>query len=174
MNILLIGGGGREHAMADKIVASPLCKRLFIAPGNAGTAILGHNVALEVSDFKAIKNLVIKEDIGLVIVGPEAPLVHGIVDYFGHDEVLQNIPIIGPSASGARLEGSKDFAKEFMQRHKIPTADYASFGQDQLKEAITHIQNHSMPIVLKADGLAAGKGVIICEDKAEAKAEEEV
>ena len=171
MNILLIGGGGREHAMADKIVASPLCKRLFIAPGNAGTAILGHNVALEVSDFKAIKNLVIKEDIGLVIVGPEAPLVHGIVDYFGHDEVLQNIPIIGPSASGARLEGSKDFAKEFMQRHKIPTAGYASFGQDQLKEAITHIQNHSTPIVLKADGLAAGKGVIICEDKAEAKAE---
>ena len=171
MNILLIGGGGREHAMADKIVSSPLCKRLFIAPGNAGTASVGHNVAIEMTDFRGIKNLVIKEDIGLVIVGPEAPLVHGIVDFFGHDEVLKNIPIIGPSASGARLEGSKDFAKEFMRRHKIPTASHASFGKDQLKEAFAHIQNHSTPIVLKADGLAAGKGVVICEDKAEAKAE---
>jgi len=171
MNILLIGSGGREHAMADKIVSSPLCKRLFIAPGNAGTAALGHNVALELTNFTAIKNLVIKEDIGLVIVGPEAPLVHGIVDFFGHDQVLEKIPIIGPSASGARLEGSKDFAKEFMRRHNIPTAEHASFSSDQLKEAIHHIDTHSAPIVLKADGLAAGKGVIICEDKVAAKAE---
>lgn len=171
MNILLIGSGGREHAIADKLVSSPLCKRLFIAPGNAGTATLGHNVPLDLKDFKGIKNLVVKEDISLVIVGPEAPLVHGIVDFFGHDEILKNIPIIGPSASGARLEGSKDFAKEFMQRQHIPTAGHASFGKDQLKEAITYIQNHSMPIVLKADGLAAGKGVIICQTKDEAKAE---
>jgi len=171
MNILLIGSGGREHAIADKLVSSPLCKRLFIAPGNAGTATLGHNVPLDLKDFKSIKNLVVKEDISLVIVGPEAPLVHGIVDFFGHDEILKNIPIIGPSASGARLEGSKDFAKEFMQRHHIPTAGHASFGKDQLKEAIAHIQNHSTPIVLKADGLAAGKGVIICQTKDEAKAE---
>jgi phosphoribosylamine--glycine ligase len=171
MNILLIGSGGREHAMADKIVSSPLCKRLFIAPGNAGTATVGHNVPLDVHDFTAIKNLVVKEDIGLVIVGPEAPLVHGIIDFFGHDEKLKNIPIIGPSASGARLEGSKDFAKEFMKRHKIPTAGYASFGKEQLKEAVTYIQNHSTPVVLKADGLAAGKGVIICDSKEEAKTE---
>ena len=171
MNILLIGGGGREHAMADKIVSSPQCGRLFIAPGNAGTATLGHNVAIDVNDFGSVKNLVIKEDIGLVIVGPEGPLVNGIVDYFSGDDVLKNTPIIGPSASGARLEGSKDFAKEFMQRHNIPTAAYHSFGKDQLEEAIAHIENHDTPIVLKADGLAAGKGVVICENKAEAKAE---
>jgi len=171
MNILLIGSGGREHAMADKLVSSALCKRLFIAPGNAGTASVGHNVPIEVNDFAAIKNMVIKEDIGMVIVGPEVPLVDGIVDYFAADETLKEIPIIGPSAAGAKLEGSKDFAKEFMQRHQIPTAAYASFSKEQLEEAITYIENHSVPVVLKADGLAAGKGVIICEEKAEAKAE---
>ncbi len=171
MNILLIGSGGREHAMADKIIASPLCKRLFIAPGNAGTAALGHNVALDINDFAAIQNLVIKEDIGLVIVGPEAPLVNGIIDFFEGSEPVKHIPIIGPSSLGAKLEGSKDFAKEFMQRHHIPTASYGSFGKDHLEEAIQHIENHATPIVLKADGLAAGKGVIICQEKAEAKAE---
>ena len=171
MNILLIGSGGREHALADKITASPLCSRLFIAPGNAGTALLGKNVMLSLSDFPAIRSFVVDNDIRLVIVGPEAPLVEGIVDFFSGDDSLKSIPIIGPSMQGARLEGSKAFAKEFMQRHQIPTATYRAFQKDELDQAISYIDTHPVPIVLKADGLAAGKGVIICQTNDEARKE---
>ena len=173
MNILLLGGGGREHAIADKIVSSPKCDRLIIAPGNAGTVLLGKNVDVNPEDFEAVKKLVEKEYIDLVIVGPEAPLVNGIVDFFQKDDALKSIPIIGPSAAGAQLEGSKDFAKEFMKRHSIPTATYASFQKEDLEEALRYIQYHPTPIVLKADGLAAGKGVIISESREEAKDEAE-
>lgn len=163
MNILIIGSGGREHALADKISSSPLCKRLFIAPGNAGTSILGTNLAVDPEDFASIKNIVLFENIQLVIVGPEGPLVGGIVDYFSEDDELKTIPIIGPSKEGAMLEGSKNLAKEFMQRHRIPTASYRSFQSHQAEEAIDYLEGHSIPVVLKADGLAAGKGVIICD-----------
>jgi phosphoribosylamine--glycine ligase len=173
MNILLLGGGGREHAIADKIISSPKCDRLIIAPGNAGTALLGKNVNANPEDFEAVKALVEKEYIDLVIVGPEAPLVKGIVDYFQNDDSLKNIPIIGPSANGAQLEGSKDFAKEFMKRHDIPTATHASFQKENLEDALRYIQFHPTPIVLKADGLAAGKGVVICATREEAKTEVE-
>lgn len=171
MNILILGSGGREHALADKITTSPLCTGLFIAPGNAGTALLGKNIQLDPNDFSAVKALVLKETIGMVVVGPEAPLVGGIVDFFAQDEALKAIPIIGPSAGGAQLEGSKAFAKAFMQRHDIPTASYATFGQEQLQEAISYLEAHPMPVVLKADGLAAGKGVLICNTLEEAKQE---
>ncbi|HZV71309.1 MAG TPA: phosphoribosylamine--glycine ligase [Saprospiraceae bacterium] len=171
MNILIIGSGGREHAIADKIASSGLCKQLFIAPGNAGTAALGKNVPLDVNDFEALKTLVVNENIQLVMVGPEVPLVAGIVDFFSDDEDLKEIPIIGPSKKGAMLEGSKDFAKEFMQRHQIPTASYKSFEKNGLHQAIDFLESHSMPVVLKADGLAAGKGVVICNSVEEAKNE---
>ena len=171
MNILIIGSGGREHAIADKIASSFLCKQLYIAPGNAGTASLGKNVALDINDFEAIKTLVLNENIQLVIVGPEVPLVAGIVDFFSDDDILKDIPIIGPSKQGALLEGSKDFAKEFMQRHHIPSASYKSFAKHELNEAIQYLDAHATPIVLKADGLAAGKGVIICNTIEEAKNE---
>ncbi len=171
MNILIIGSGGREHALADKIASSPLCKKLFIAPGNAGTAMLGKNLPIDLSDFAAIKNVVLSGNIQLVVVGPEAPLVNGIVDYFSDDEWLKSIPIIGPSKIGAMLEGSKAFAKEFMQRHQIPTAAYRSFQKDDLNDALQYLDSHSVPVVLKADGLAAGKGVIISTTMEEAKSE---
>src|SRR5687768_2576760 len=171
MNILIIGSGGREHALADKISASPLCSHVFIAPGNAGTAMIGTNLPFEGNDFAAIKHVIIQKDIGLVVVGPEAPLVEGIVDYFSTDDELKNIPIIGPSKMGAMLEGSKAFAKEFMQRHHIPTAAHRSFKKDELEEALKYLDSHALPIVLKADGLAAGKGVIICQSIDEAKSE---
>ncbi len=171
MNILILGGGGREHALADKITSSPLCSKLFIAPGNAGTALLGKNVNIDSSDFEAIKKLVLEEEIGLVMVGPEAPLVAGIVDFFSADDDLKKIPIIGPAAGGAQLEGSKDFAKEFMARHQIPTAGYKSFKKENLNDALTFLSTHSVPVVLKADGLAAGKGVLICNTLEEAKQE---
>ncbi len=171
MNILIIGGGGREHALADKITSSPLCELLFIAPGNAGTATLGKNIPLDTCDFEAIKSLVLNENINLIVVGPEVPLVAGIVDFFSEDDALKNIPIIGPSKEGAKLEGSKAFAKEFMQRHQIPTAAYKSFEKNQINEAITYLDSHTIPVVLKADGLAAGKGVLICETIEEAKSE---
>src|SRR5688500_475793 len=171
MNILIIGSGGREHALADKISASPLCSNVFIAPGNAGTAMIGTNLPFEGNDFAAIKHVILSDNIGLVIVGPEAPLVEGIVDYFSTDDELKNIPIIGPSKMGAMLEGSKAFAKEFMQRHNIPTAAYRSFQKDELEEALKYLDSHALPIVLKADGLAAGKGVIICQSIDEAKSE---
>ena len=171
MNILIIGSGGREHALADKIASSTHCTGLFIAPGNAGTALLGKNISIDPNDFEAIKALVVAENIELVVVGPEAPLVAGISDFFAADDALKLIPIIGPSAEGAQLEGSKDFAKKFMQRHGIPTAAYRSFRQDNLNEALAYLRNHAMPVVLKADGLAAGKGVLICNTLEEAETE---
>ncbi|HEY8969446.1 MAG TPA: phosphoribosylamine--glycine ligase [Puia sp.] len=174
MNILLLGSGGREHALAWKLVSSPLCTSLFIAPGNAGTARCGTNVDLSTVDFDGIKKFCSKEKIGLVIVGPEEPLVKGIVDYFAADAALKEIPVIGPSARGALLEGSKAFSKKFMQRHGIPTAAYREFNLDNYAEGIAYLQQHTLPIVLKADGLAAGKGVVICQNHIEAVAEFEL
>lgn len=169
MNILVLGSGGREHAFAWKIKQSPLCSKLFIAPGNAGTILCGENVNIAVNDFEAIKKLCVSEKIEMVIVGPEDPLVLGIYDYFKNDISLENIIIIGPSAAAAQLEGSKAFSKHFMQRHKIPTAGYAEFTDENFEEGILYLTQHSLPIVLKADGLAAGKGVVICQTIAEAK-----
>lgn len=174
MNILLLGSGGREHALAWKLVSSPLCTSLFIAPGNPGTARCGTNVDLSPVDFEGIKRFCSKQQIGLVIVGPEEPLVKGIVDFFAADPALKEIPVIGPSAKGALLEGSKAFSKKFMQRHGIPTAAYREFNLDNYAEGIAYLQQHSLPIVLKADGLAAGKGVVICQSHIEAVAEFEL
>jgi len=174
MNILLLGSGGREHALAWKLVSSPLCTSLFIAPGNAGTARCGTNVDLSTVDFEGIKKFCSKEKIELVIVGPEEPLVKGIADYFAADAALKEIPVIGPSAQGALLEGSKAFSKKFMQRHGIPTAAYREFNLDNYAEGIAYLQQHTLPIVLKADGLAAGKGVVICQNHIEAVAEFEL
>ena len=174
MNILLLGSGGREHALAWKLVSSPLCTSLFIAPGNAGTARCGTNVDLSTVDFEGIKKFCSKEKIELVIVGPEEPLVKEIADYFAADAALKEIPVIGPSAQGALLEGSKAFSKKFMQRHGIPTAAYREFNLDNYAEGIAYLQQHTLPIVLKADGLAAGKGVVICQNHIEAVAEFEL
>ncbi|MBV6655373.1 MAG: phosphoribosylamine--glycine ligase [Mameliella sp.] len=171
MNILLLGGGGREHAFAWKISQSPLCKSLFIAPGNAGTAQHGTNFALNPNDFEAVGAFVRNNDISMVVVGPEEPLVRGIYDFFKADEALKQVRIIGPSALGAKLEGSKAFAKAFMQQRDIPTAAYAAFTPDTLDKGLEYIDAQELPIVLKADGLAAGKGVLILNDRAEAKAE---
>ena len=168
MNILLIGSGGREHALAWKMAQSPLVTQLFIAPGNAGTSLAGTNVAIEVNDFEAIGKFALTEQIGMVVVGPEEPLVKGIVDYFAHHPELKDIPVIGPSAQGAQLEGSKDFAKEFMMRHGIPTAAYRSFTAAQETAAQEFIPHLQPPYVLKADGLAAGKGVVIVNTADEA------
>ena len=171
MNILLIGSGGREHALAWKITQSPKCSKLFVAPGNAGTAQLGENVNINVLDFPAIGNFSSANDIQLVIVGPEAPLVEGIYEYFKNTPSLSHINVFGPSQNAAQLEGSKAFAKGFMAEMNIPTAAYQEFNADQLDEGIAYIEQHALPIVLKADGLAAGKGVLICEDHQTAKAE---
>ena len=171
MNILILGSGGREHALADKIVSSEQCEKLFIAPGNAGTSTVGKNVAIDPMNFPAVKELVLAENITLVVVGPEAPLVAGIIDFFEADDALNQIAIIGPSAKGAMLEGSKDFAKEFMARHDIPTATYTTFEKTELAAALAYVETHAMPVVLKADGLASGKGVIICQTVEEAKKE---
>ena len=171
MNILLLGAGGREHALAWKLAGSSLCYSLFIAPGNADTAECGTNVDLSPMDFEGIRKFCTKQDIGLVVVGPEEPLVKGIVDFFAADAVLQKIPVIGPSAKGALLEGSKAFSKRFMERHNIPTAGYREFDTGNSAEGIAYLQQHSLPIVLKADGLAAGKGVVICQNHIEAVAE---
>ena len=171
MNILILGSGGREHALADKIAASPHCKRLFVAPGNAGTSLIATNLPVDPTDFPAIRETVLAQQIGLVIVGPEAPLVDGIVDFFLADAQLAAIPIIGPSAEGARLEGSKAFAKAFMGRHNIPTARYKAFARDEREAAAAYVAAHPTPIVLKADGLAAGKGVVICPSNEAALAE---
>ncbi len=168
MNILLIGSGGREHALAWKIVQSTQCDRLYIAPGNAGTALCGTNVALAATDFAAVREFVLSHSIGLVVVGPEEPLVKGIVDIFRNDAALQHVAIIGPSQYGAQLEGSKAFAKKFMMRHGIPTAAYREFDAASYDAGIAYLQQHSLPIVLKADGLAAGKGVLICNSAEEA------
>ncbi len=163
MKILLLGSGGREHALAWKITQSPLCTTLFIAPGNPGTALFGSNVSLSVNDFEGIKKLCLQEEIQMVVVGPEEPLVRGIYDFFQQDTALQDIQVIGPSQKGAQLEGSKAFAKEFMQKNNIPTASYREFNQDNFEEGLAYIRQHALPIVLKADGLAAGKGVVISE-----------
>lgn len=169
MNILLVGSGGREHALAWKLTQSKKCSRLFILPGNAGTASLGENIEGSILNFKAIKLLVLEKNIQMVIVGPEEPLVKGIHDYFLADPLLKHISVIGPQKEGARLEGSKDFSKSFMGRHQIPTASYATFTADQVEQGCQYLDTHSLPIVLKADGLAAGKGVVITSDRTEAQ-----
>lgn len=169
MNILILGSGGREHAFAWKMNQSPLCQQLFIAPGNAGTATLGKNVNLKVTDFEGIKKLVLKQAIDLVVVGPEVPLVEGIVDFFQKDEDLTTIKIIGPTKTAAQLEGSKAYAKIFMQEFDIPTANYREFGEDEVAAGVAYIATQQPPIVLKADGLAAGKGVLIIDDTTEAQ-----
>jgi phosphoribosylamine--glycine ligase len=174
MNILLLGSGGREHALAWKICQSRLCSKLFIAPGNAGTMTCGMNLNISPTDFENIKKCCTSEKIEMVIVGPEEPLVNGIVDYFANDESLKKIPVIGPSASGARLEGSKAFSKKFMHRYNIPTAAYKEFDLENYTEGSSYLKNHKLPIVLKADGLAAGKGVVICQNHIEAMAEFEL
>lgn len=169
MRILLLGSGGREHAMAYMISKSKSCEKLFIAPGNAGTADCGENLDISLNDFAAIKKAVLLHAVSLVVVGPEEPLVNGIVDFFQSDSELKNILIVGPSAKGAMLEGSKDFAKNFMQRHNVPTAAYRTFNKGEVQQAFQFIDALNAPYVLKADGLAAGKGVIICNDATEAK-----
>lgn len=171
MKILLLGSGGREHAFTHKLTQSPRLTKLYIAPGNAGTAQLGENVNLSVTDFEGIKSFCINNQIEMVIVGPEEPLVKGIADFFRSDTALQNIPVIGPRQKGAMLEGSKDFAKDFMYRHGIPTAAYRSFDKETLEEGFSFIDSLMPPYVLKADGLAAGKGVVILDNSGEAKAE---
>ena len=171
MTILLLGSGGREHALAWKMTQSPLCEKLFVAPGNAGTETIAINVSISPTDFGEIKNLVIAEKIDMVVVGPEDPLVLGIYDFFLDDDYLKNIPVIGPSKLGAKLEGSKEFAKEFLLKHRIPTAAYHSFTKDTLEKGFHFLESLKPPYVLKADGLAAGKGVLILTDLDEAKFE---
>ena len=171
MRILLLGSGGREHALAWKIAQSKQCEKLFIAPGNAGTSQLGTNVNIGVNDFSALKNFTVEHHIDMVVVGPEDPLVNGIYDEFKRDARTSSIPVIGPSAAGAVLEGSKDFAKGFMKRHNIPTAAYATFDGATVEEGLKFLETLTPPYVLKADGLAAGKGVLILPTLEEAKKE---
>ena len=171
MTILLLGSGGREHAFAWKMIQSPLCDTLFVAPGNAGTASIATNVAISPTDFEAIKALVLDKKIEMVVVGPEDPLVHGIFDFFKNDSQLADIPVIGPSKLGAQLEGSKEFAKEFLVKHKIPTAAYDSFTAETVEGGCAFLSTLQPPYVLKADGLAAGKGVLIIQDLTEAQDE---
>lgn len=171
MNILLLGSGGREHAIAWKMAQSPKVDQLFIAPGNAGTALAGTNVQIKADDFAAIKDFVLANKISMVVVGPEDPLVKGVYDFFKNDAALANIPVIGPSQEGAQLEGSKDFAKAFMMRHHIPTARYKSISAENLQEGYAFLETLEAPYVLKADGLAAGKGVLILDTLEEAKKE---
>ena len=171
MNVLILGSGGREHALAWKIAQSNKLSQLYIAPGNAGTAQVGTNVSIAVNDFQGIKNFVLENSITMVVVGPEDPLVNGIHDYFLADEQLKSIPVIGPKKDGAELEGSKEFSKKFMQKHGVPTAAYQSFTTNNLEEGYTFLETLKPPYVLKADGLAAGKGVLILEDLQEAKTE---
>ena len=168
MNILILGSGGREHAMAWKIKQSKKTSKLYIAPGNAGTELVGVNVAISTTDFPAIKQFVLDKQIEMVVVGPEDPLVNGIYDFFCEDSELKNIPVIGPSKEGAKLEGSKKFAKEFMMRHNIPTARYKSVTKETVDEGFRFLETLSPPYVLKADGLAAGKGVIILNERTDA------
>lgn len=171
MNILLIGSGGREHAFAMQLTKSERCKQLYVLPGNAGTAQHGINVSINPNDFKAIGDFCLTHQIELLIVGPEDPLVKGLKDFFLSDPSLQNIVFVGPDKTGAQMEGSKDWSKSFMQKYGIPTAAYKTFTKDNLQEGLAYLDTHSLPIVLKADGLAAGKGVLICEDREEAKTE---
>ena len=169
MNILLLGSGGREHAFAWKILQSPDCSRLFVAPGNAGTADIAQNVPLSINDFPGIHRFVLDNAIDLLVVGPEEPLVKGLVDFLQAKPDTAQLPIVGPSQLGATLEGSKDFSKRFMQRHGVPTAAYETFTAEQIEAGIAYLEKQNLPIVLKADGLAAGKGVLICQTLDEAK-----
>ncbi|WP_378186029.1 phosphoribosylamine--glycine ligase [Aquimarina sp. W85] len=171
MNILILGSGGREHTFAYKIAQSELCDKLYVAPGNAGTHEIATNIAIAVTDFEAIKKLVIDQDISMVVVGPEDPLVLGIKDYFAADEALAKVKVIGPSKEGARLEGSKEYAKEFLMRYNIPTAAYQSFTAATVAQGKEFLKTLNPPYVLKADGLAAGKGVLILESLEEAQQE---
>ena len=171
MNILILGSGGREHAFAKKLSESTKINNLFVAPGNAGTHTIATNIAINPTDFSQVKKTVLKHNINMVVVGPEAPLVEGVHDFFLADEELKNIPVIGPKKDGALLEGSKDFSKQFMEKHNIPTARYQSFTTDTLAEGKKFLETLDAPYVLKADGLAAGKGVLILNDLEEAKAE---
>lgn len=171
MNVLVLGSGGREHAISWKLAQSSHIGQLFIAPGNAGTDAVGTNLDVNPEDFKAVKKCVLENNIKMVVVGPEGPLVKGIVDFFNSDKALQGVGIIGPSKIGAQLEGSKDFAKKFMQRHNIPTAKYASFTSETLEEGLAFLKTMKAPYVLKADGLAAGKGVLIIDKLEEAQTE---
>ncbi len=169
MNILVLGSGGREHTFAWKIAQSPKCESLFVAPGNSGTASIATNLSISATDFEAIKKAVLEHDIDMVVVGPEDPLVQGIHDFFSSDEALNSVKVIGPKKLAATLEGSKEFAKQFMQRHAIPTAAYKSFTASEIEQAYQFLSELKPPYVLKADGLAAGKGVLILEDIDEAK-----
>lgn len=171
MKILLLGSGGREHALAWKIAQSPKVSQLFIAPGNAGTMQVGKNVDIKADDFDGIAQFVLDYEVDMVVVGPEDPLVKGIYDYFQHHDLLKDIPVIGPSKAGAVLEGSKDFAKGFMQRHNIPTAAYATFDGEHVEEGCRFLETLQAPYVLKADGLCAGKGVLIVPTLEEAQRE---
>ncbi len=171
MTILLLGSGGREHALAWKMLQSHLCTQLFVAPGNAGTGSIATNINITPTDFESIKKFVLQENVAMVVVGPEDPLVLGIFDFFANDNQLKSIPVIGPSKKGAQLEGSKEFAKEFLVKHQIPTAAYDSFTKETVEEGYLFLETLQPPYVLKADGLAAGKGVLIIQDLAEAKAE---
>lgn len=171
MNILILGSGGREHAFALKISQSSLCSRLFVAPGNGGTSQIAENINIVPTDFQSVKKIVLEKNITMVIVGPEDPLVHGIYDFFQKDTDLSHVQVVGPSQKGATLEGSKEFAKEFMRRHQIPTAKYESFTAETLQKGYEFLETLSPPYVLKADGLAAGKGVLIVQQLEEAKAE---
>lgn len=171
MNILILGSGGREHAISWKLSQSPKVSKLFIAPGNAGTKNIGENINISVNDFESISKVVLENNIEMVVVGPEDPLVNGVYDYFTDNEALKHVAVIGPSKAAAELEGSKEFAKEFMMRHNIPTAAYKSFTVDTLEDGYDFLETLTPPFVLKADGLAAGKGVLILEDIKEAKSE---
>ena len=171
MNVLILGSGGREHALAWKIAKSSSCNKLYIAPGNAGTKELGVNIAIDVNNFDSIRNVVISKQINMVVVGPEDPLVNGIFDYFQNDDELRSISIIGPSKEGAKLEGSKMYAKQFMQKYNIPTAKYQSFEPKDLEKGYNFLESLNPPYVLKADGLAGGKGVLILDNLNEAKKE---
>jgi phosphoribosylamine--glycine ligase len=171
MTILILGSGGREHTFAWKIAQSPLCNKIFVAPGNSGTSQIATNIAINVTDFDAIKSLVIEHKIDMVVVGPEDPLVLGIHDFFLEDEQLKHVAVIGPQKAAAELEGSKEFAKEFLFRHNIPTAAYQSFNASNVEDGYKFLETLSPPYVLKADGLAAGKGVLILNDLDEAKQE---
>jgi phosphoribosylamine---glycine ligase len=171
MNVLVLGSGGREHALSWKIAQSSMCEKIFIAPGNSGTKLVGENVDIKVTDFEAIKKFVIEKSIEMVVVGPEDPLVLGIYDFFQQDKQLKDVCLIGPSKEGAKLEGSKEFSKQFMEKHSIPTAKYQSFTKTKLEDGYAFLETLSPPYVLKADGLAAGKGVLILDDLNEAKKE---
>lgn len=174
MNILLIGSGGREHTLAWKLKQSPLCDQLFIAPGNAGTQNFGTNLAIRTTEFEKLGDACITNKVDMLIVGPEEPLVKGIYDHFKNNDQLKHIQVIGPSAEAAQLEGSKAYAKAFMKRHDIPTAAYQEFTAENYEDGLEYIKQHSLPVVLKADGLAAGKGVLICKSHLEAMAEFEL